>query len=225
MRTILAFTGVKFSGKTTAFNIIKDKYPYVQEIQLAKKLKDECAKVFKIDRPLFDDPKLKEVSLETPIYLTKENVTQIIQAYGVQPDYDLHVRQHVGMVLESPRRVAQYIGTEVLRTVSEDIHCIGATMDMKPSGLYVVTDMRFPNEYNFFKKNYNSEFFPFHIQNNQAELGGAGDMHPSERQVLETAKNCKKISNNASLSDLQETVLTEVEEVFKSIGFGTKSYV
>jgi hypothetical protein len=212
MKKILAFTGVKFSGKTTAFNIIKEEIPGVIEIQLAKKLKDECAKVFKIDRPLFDDPNLKEVALDTPVYLDRENITEIIEAYGMKAEYDKHVRPHVGLVLESPRRVAQYIGTEVLRAVSSDIHCIGATMGLPENGVFVVTDMRFPNEYEYFKKNYSESFFPFYVQNNQAEHNGAKDMHPSERMVLETAKNCKPISNNDSMMEFRARVLAEVRK-------------
>lgn len=213
MKTIIALTGVKFSGKTTAFNIVKEQIPDVIEIQLAKKLKDECARVFNIDRPLFDDPARKELSLEMPVYLDAKNVSDLIRAYGVEPDYDTHVRPHVGMVLESPRRVAQYIGTEVLRTVSEDIHCIGATMNLPENGTFVVTDMRFPNEFAFFKANYGGVFYPFHVQNNQAELAGAKDMHPSERLVLETAKNCKPIPNNASIPEFRELVLKELQGV------------
>lgn len=213
MKKILAFTGVKFSGKTTAFNIIKEEVPNVIEIQLAKKLKDECAKAFKIDRPLFDDPKLKEVALETPIYLDVANISELIRAYGVEPDFDQHVRPHIGMVLESPRRVAQYIGTEVLRTVNSDIHCLGAVMNLPEDGVFVVTDMRFPNEYEFFKKNYSESFHPFYVQNNKAEFNGSQDMHPSERQVLETAKNCKKVPNNDSIADFKVRVLEEIRKV------------
>lgn len=213
MRTIIALTGVKFSGKTTAFNIVKELIPGTIEIQLAKKLKDECARVFKIERSLFDDPARKEQSLEMPIYLDAKSVSDLIRSYGIEPDYDTHVRQHVGMVLESPRRVAQYVGTEVLRTVGEDIHCIGATMNLPQDATFVVTDMRFPNEYAYFAKNYGEVFYPFHVQNNQAELAGAKDMHPSERLVLETAKNCKPIPNNSSIAAFKALIETELREV------------
>lgn len=215
MKQILAFTGVKFSGKTTAFNVIRDEVPGVIEIQLAKKLKDECARSFKIERDLFDDPKLKEVALEMPIYLDADNVSEVIRAYGIEPNYDLHVRPHIGMVLESPRRVAQYIGTEVLRNVSEDIHCIGATMNLPESGVFVVTDMRFPNEFNFFKTNYSENFYPFYVQNKQAEMNAMKDAHPSERQVLETAKSCKPVPNNGTMTEFRALVLNEIRGVLK----------
>lgn len=213
MKTILAFTGVKFSGKTTAFNTIKDLVPGVIEIQLAKKLKDECARHLKIDRELFDDPNRKEVPLETPVYLDVDNISAIIRSYGIEPDYDTHVRPHVGMVLETPRRAAQYVGTEVLRTVSEDIHCIGATLGLPEDGIFVLTDMRFPNEYQYFADRYGANFHPFFVQNNRAEYNGAADMHPSERQVLVTATKCEKIENNNSMTDFQQRVTARVNQI------------
>ena len=211
MKILIGLCGVKFSGKTTAFNIIKDLYPQVQEIQLAKKLKDECSRIFKVKRELFDDSQLKEVPLEMPIYLTAEAVTEMVEAFGIKVDYDTHVRKHVGMILESPRRIAQYAGTEILRACGEDIHCIGATMNLPHEGVFVITDMRFPNEFDFFTSQYADIFVPFHIQSNRAEAGGAQDMHPSERMVLETAKRCKKIDNNGSLADLKARLEKELE--------------
>lgn len=213
MLKVIALTGVKTSGKTTAFNIIKDHIPEVIEIQLAKKLKDECAKVLNIERVLFDDPARKEVNLENPVYLDATNIAAIIRGYGIEPDFDKHVRPHIGTVLETPRRIAQYVGTEVLRTVSEDIHCIGATLDLPKEGIFVLTDMRFPNEFDFFANKFGGQFHPYFIQSNRAEFAGAQDMHPSEKLVLVTAKKCHKIENNASIADLSRAVAVELAAI------------
>jgi hypothetical protein len=212
MRTIVALTGVKTSGKSTAFTFLKDAFPEIVEIQLAKKIKDECARIFGVERVLFDDPARKEVELDTPVYLSQEKVEAMIKAYGYEPDYDKHVRPHVGVVLESPRRVAQYIGTEVLRNVDTDIHCVGATMGLPDDGVFVVTDMRFLSEFDFFKRKFTFDFFPFYIQSDRAELS-ATDPHPSEVQVRDVAKMCKKIPNNGSREELKERIVGEVEEI------------
>lgn len=210
MRTIIALAGLKTSGKTTAFNIIGEIFEgKVIEIQLAKKLKDVCASVLNVERSLFDDPARKEVNLEDPVYLDGKAVTAMIEAYGITPDYDKHVRPHVGTVLESPRRIAQYVGTEILRNVSEDIHCIGATMNLPEDGTFVLTDMRFPNEFNFFNEKYGANFYPYYIQSNRAEFG-AKDMHPSEALVMVTAKNCKKIENNGTIQELKNVLIKEL---------------
>ncbi|PWU06084.1 MAG: hypothetical protein C5B47_08115 [Verrucomicrobia bacterium] len=210
MRTIIALTGLKTSGKSTAFGFIKEAYPEVVEIQLARKLKDESSRVFGIPRDAFDNPSLKEVPLEMPVFLDRARIEAMIRAFGFEPDYDKHVRPHVGVLLETPRRVAQFIGTEVLRNVDQDIHCRGAIMGIPDRGLFVITDMRFLSEFEFFSGT--SGFYPFYIQSDRAEMG-AIDMHPSEREVLKVAERCTRISNNGSLNDLKQRVLALVGEV------------
>ena len=217
MKTIIALTGVKTSGKSTAFNFVKEAYPEVREIQLAKRLKDACSDVLGIERDAFDNPAKKEVALETPVYLDQAKVESLIRYFGFEPDYDKHVRAHVGTVLETPRRAAQYVGTEILRAVDPDVHCKGSVLGLPEDGLFVVTDMRFLNEYDFFAKNYKFEFFPFYIQSDRAEFN-ATDMHPSERQVLEVAKLCKKLPNNGSMEDLKAMVLEEISSVMEPHG-------
>lgn len=221
MKTIIGLTGLKTSGKTTAFNAIKDVYPEIVEIQLAKKLKDVCAEFLGVDRVLFDDPARKEVKLEEPVYLEGPYIEAMIKSYGFVPDYDKHVRPHVGTVLESPRRIAQYVGTEVLRNVDDQIHCKGAVMDLPEEGLFVLTDMRFPNEYDFFANHYECNFYPYYIQSYRAEAAGAGDMHPSERMVLETAKNCTAISNNASQLEFEYKVADLTRNLLAKAGINT----
>lgn len=225
MRTIIGLTGVKTSGKTTSFDLLKEMLgDDVREIQLAKKLKDVSSKVFGIDREAFDDPARKEVLLETPIYLDRNNLIRAIKAFGLNPDYDKHVRDHVGTVLETPRRVAQYIGTDVLRAIKDDIHCVAATEDLPENGFFIVTDMRFLNEYEFFDKTYvnGKEFFPFFIQSNRAEAN-SNDMHPSERQVLETAKRCKRVENNGSIPELKENLSKALIPMFKALAAAQKA--
>ena len=213
MRTVIAFTGLKTSGKTTAFESVQGLYPEVTEITLAKKLKDVSSEVFEVPRDHFDDQAYKEVEFETPIYVESDHVYALIRAYGIEPDFDLHVRPHIGQVLESPRRVAQYVGTEILRNVDTDIHCIGATMDLPEEGLFVVTDMRFPSELEYFRDKFDCEFHPFYIQSHRAEANAGGDMHPSERQVLVTAESCTKLENNKTIRDFQDLVAESVQEV------------
>lgn len=204
---IFALTGVKGSGKTTASLMLKDLNPAFEEITLAKRLKDASASVFGVDRNSFDDPAVKEKELETPVYLDASNVKKIFDFYQITPDYDKHVRPHIGTVLHSPRRIAQYIGTEVLRNYNDDIHCMGATLGLKEDGIYVVTDMRFVSEYQYFEKKYTQSFYPYHVQNALAER--KVDNHPSEMQVFEVAKFCTKLPNNGTLEDLRKKV-TEI---------------
>lgn len=211
---IFAFTGVKGSGKTTSSEILKDLQPLVQEITLAKRLKDASSAVFGIERTMFDNPRVKEKDLPSPVYLDDKNLKQIFDFYKVTANYDKHIRPHIGTVLETPRRVAQFIGTEVLRNYEEDIHCIGATLDMTEDGIYVVTDMRFVSEFTYFQKNFGTSFYPYYIQNALAER--KVDNHPSEMQVFEVAKLCTKLTNNGTMEDLKKRITGLYNDVMDS---------
>lgn len=208
---IVAFTGVKGSGKTTATGFLTELNSQFKEITLAKRLKDASSIALGVDRNAFDDPAVKEKELDMPVQLDEKNVKQIFDVFQVKPDYDKHIRPHIGMVFHTPRRIAQYVGTEVLRGFDENIHCEGAVLDVTENGLYVVTDMRFTGEYEFFKNRYSNSFHPFYIQNFLAEK--KVDNHPSELQVFEVAKKCQKITNNGTLNDLREKITGLYQEL------------
>lgn len=217
-RTIIGLTGAKGGGKTTSFGIIQAEFPTVQEITLANRLKNASAEVLGILRSHFDDPAVKEKEMATPVTLNEENVTKIIEFFDYKADFELHVRPHMNKVLHTPRQVAQYVGTEILRNVDEQIHCKGAVLGLPEDGIFVVTDMRFWNEFNFFNDNPDVDFYPLYISNNHAEAKAAGDNHPSERYVLEIAKRCQRIDNNGSLAALQEQLLTFMNGVVQGRG-------
>lgn len=201
---IIAFTGVKGSGKSTASEFLKDLHPGLKEITLAKRLKDASSIALGVDRDSFDNPAIKEKEFETPIQLDEKNVAKIFEVFKVTPDYDAHIRPHIGKMLFSPRRVAQYVGTEILRSYNPDIHCEGAVLDIEADGVYVVTDMRFMGEYEFFSKRFSDSFYPYYISNMLAER--KVDNHPSELQVFEVAKHCTKVTNNGTLEDFRGTM-------------------
>lgn len=208
---IMAFTGVKGSGKSTASSFLTEVNSDLREITLAKRLKDASSIALKIDRNSFDDPAVKEKELDTPVYLDDKKVKQIFDIFKLSPDFDTYIRPHIGVILHSPRRAAQYVGTEILRAYDEDIHCKGAVLDIEAGRSYVVTDLRFPGEYQFFKNRFGENFHPYYVQNIQAEK--KIDNHPSERQVFEVAKLCPKLENNGTLEDFR----IKVQNIYRSL--------
>jgi hypothetical protein len=211
---VIAFTGVKGAGKTTASNFLKEAIPELREVILADALKNASAMVFKIARNSFDDPKTKEKEFIMPIYLDERAVSSIFRCFNIEPNYDLHVRPHIGTVLHSPRRVAQYVGTEILRNYDSDIHCKTADLNIGSDGTFVITDMRFPSEYDYFHGKYGQNFYPYYINNFMAE--SYVDNHPSEKGVLEVAKHCLKIDNNGTLEDFRTKILKLSEDLMKN---------
>lgn len=219
MRKILGFAGPKSSGKTTAYDIVRENFPEVQEITLALHMKKVCAKVFNFDEVLCHDPKLKEVLLADPISLEKSHIENIFEKFNITKDqftYDDHIRPHVGKLLETPRQVLQYIGTEVLRPIDDLIHVKFATSNLPDNGILVVTDMRFENEFNYFKDNFEGEFYPYHINCTRAELAAEGDTHPSETDRHKFKHLCKSLDNNRSIHAFRTLVKEEVRSLYES---------
>lgn len=219
MRTFLALTGVKEAGKTTTFEMIKELVPTSIEVTLAKKLKDVCAEVFGVPRSYFDDQRFKEKELDELVHLNADNVQQVYQAYaavfsamGAKVDYDLHVRPHIGKVLESPRRVAQYVGTEVLRAVLPSVHCDAVSVGLPETGTFVLTDMRFPDEFDYFNTRMGQDFHGLYVQNHKAEAKLGPNSHPSEKYVLEIGKRCYKLDNNGTFEELKAQIFKYLSE-------------
>lgn len=205
MNTVIGLIGAKAAGKTTAFNTIQATWP-VQEITLAAKLKDVCAEVFNIPRNAFDSHSLKEKELQDLVFLEPSSLEQIFKLYDLKVNFDKHIRSHIGQVLHSPRQIAQYIGTEVLRAAEADIHCTSAVKDITKD-IGVVTDMRFPNEFEFFTKNY-PRFFPVYIQNLGAEIEAGKDAHASEAHLKTLAKQAVvTIQNNGGRAQFEQAVV------------------
>lgn len=218
MDIVIGLIGAKGAGKTTAYEVIQAELD-VQEITLAAKLKDVSAEVTGIDRNWFDSHRFKEVDLNDPVFLTAPLLEKIWQLYGVGTKapgfFDKFVRPHVGQLLHTPRQIAQYVGTEVLRAYEPDIHCLEAAKAITKT-IGVVTDMRFPNEYDFFRKNY-PRFHTLYIQNNGAEIHAGKDTHASEAYLKDLARKADvTVINDSSIKAFQEKVRKYIKEHFNA---------
>jgi GTPase SAR1 family protein len=220
MDLVIGLIGAKKAGKTTAFTTIQSYLgENITEITLAGKLKDTCASVFEIPRSWFDDQNFKERELDTPIFLTANKIKDLFKAYQLTPDYDQFIRPHVGTLINTPRFLAQYVGTEVLRNYQSDIHCQWALKDKDPKiKIGVVTDIRFPNEYEYFSK----QGIPFHllyIQNSAAEIAASADTHVSEKHLKDLALLANKtLHNNDTLRTFETLCRTHLSEILQTLG-------
>lgn len=215
---VIGLIGAKGSGKSTFAAIAKKRFPFVQEGALANKLKDVCSAFLGIPRLDFDDPNLKEQYLGKylgrPAELNSHNVASIMNEFGIIPTTE-SVNPHVyTATFFTPRQVAQYIGTEVLRSIDPDIHCKGLMQDQPKDGVLIVTDIRFPNELEFFMNKFGSSFFPIYIANAHAEAAAAKDAHESEAHVQTLAKSCRHIDNEESLDVLEMKVVNLLSGIF-----------
>lgn len=221
MRTIIGLAGVKTSGKSTVANMIKEFVPNAKEAALADKLKDTCSEVFDISREYFDRQELKEVPFKDGAKkLTNGAIGAILESFGVymsRREID-SIYNVVNMKLPTPRKIAQIIGTEVLRAAGdEDIHC--KNVKLNENGVTIISDLRFPNEFKYFNEKSNVKFIPLYIQRDEAEQYVTEDSHPSEKCVFEFNDKCIKIDNNGNLRDTERQIKNIIDrEIY---GYGT----
>lgn len=221
MRIILLISGAKGAGKSTVTTMIQDLYPGAVELALANKLKKVCSDVFKVPMENFIAPNLKEVPFENPIPLNIFNVKSIYQEFQLEDKCE-NMKKHTSTMFTTPRKLLQYVGSELLRGKSPDIHCEFAAKNIDSAGVYIVSDIRFLNELNYFKNKYKWDCYPLYVQRASAEAEADKDKHISEAGRLELIKVSRTINNNGTLSDLSLRVESTFEDIIKSlIDFGT----
>jgi len=151
----IALCGQKGAGKDTFASVATKLYPNAVRMGLADKLKDVCSEVFKLDRSSFDDPARKERYIDSgydyPVCIERQTAARIYDAYGIPPTEKL-IAPHLHNFLYTPRQIAQYVGSEMLRSVDPDIHCKALAGNMPKEGIIIITDVRFFNEMRFFRK-------------------------------------------------------------------------
>lgn len=205
---VIGLTGFAKSGKSTAAQILKDLGGY--EVAFAKHLKDVCAIVLNIPRSHFDDQAFKEVEFQVPAYLTPNNIGAILDYFEVpkryQPD---SILKHSGKYLKSPRVVAQYVGTEVLRAVDSDIH-INMAFRLSPTDapFLICSDMRFENEL-LSVQNHNG--LAIGISRAAATPKDLSNLHGSEAEIPDLIQRADVVFHNeTTIEEFQKAVRTKV---------------
>jgi hypothetical protein len=221
---IVSFTGPRGCGKDTAANILKKEGIADGNISFAGPLKKICVETFKLHHNYFNDPNLKERPLTNPITLTPRIFRSIISLMMDYLDIDefyynpnaASIAGLDGRVLKTPREILQVIGTDWIRDrIHPDWHLRAAFSNkalsqLKPNGLYCVTDARFPNEYQFLAERFGEDFQGFYIERPEAEELLAQSSHSSELQVLEVKKMISPeniLVNDGSIEDFKKKLL------------------
>lgn len=229
---IIGFVGPKGSGKDTAADLLDKAGRSKGKISFAGPLKEICAKIYNIPIQTLNDPVLKEkkfVDMKNfgkPIILTSRSLKDIkkelqsrlkeyspedsIMKYNVDK---VAINGIEGQSMESPRQLMQVVGTDFIRErVYGKWHMEAAFADenlakLTKSGLYCVTDVRFPNELEFLQNKFGSSFECYYVERPEAEKILAAATHASEtgvkliREMLPTANIIK---NDGSLDDLKK---------------------
>lgn len=204
---VIGIVAPKEAGKTTVTNMIAE-FVDIRESAFADKLKNTCSKVFGIERVHFDSQDLKEQPLEKETRLTPEAITDIFTEYGVTSEKmgDLSVSSKIiNMKFDTPRHIAQIIGTELLRnSLSPTVHIDNVIIDKDK--VTVISDTRFENEYEVMAQRQDIDYHPVYIYRNKAEEVAKTSTHASETDFFKFKDKCYVIDNNGSLRDLETNV-------------------
>lgn len=201
---VIGLTGFAKSGKSTAATILKELGGY--EIAFAKHLKDVCAVVFGVSRDYFDDQDFKEVKLSFDRVICGDDIEKILNYFEVSARFIPESKlKHQGVVMSTPRYIAQYIGTEVLRSIDSDIH-INMAFKLAPKDVkfFICSDMRFANEADAVEAR---DGLTIGISRKAATPANIEKLHASEREIPTLIERAKlKINNESTIFDFQSAV-------------------
>lgn len=221
---IIGFVAPKSGGKDTAAGILIKAKKANGKISFAGPLKDICSKVFKIPLQVLNDPVLKEKPFATPIVLTKRHLRDIknecVRLLDPEQDgvvlYNPNKMSIIGLegrVMNSPRELMQFVGTDVIRNrMFGKWHLLAAfgktnLSQYDQNGIYCVTDIRFMNEYEFLKEKFGDEFSCYYVERPEAEEKLKTATHASEleTQTIRAALDESSIlKNDGDMDDLKE---------------------
>ena len=204
MSKYIGFIGSKGAGKSTAFFLLEKQHADVEEIMIAQRLKSVCSKVLCYPEVHFTSPTLKETPFPRPYLLTEWDLEFIQNSFDIP--YCVHkktVREHLGKTLHSPRHAAQYIGTEIIRSLDPQAHLRCSIRNITPDRIHIVTDIRFENEADYFKE-MDKDFTLCYIKNDAAEALASKDFHSSEASLNRLKERADiVIDNNSTISELE----------------------
>lgn len=158
LMTIIAVSGKKRVGKDTFGDVLTTKYGFTK-IALADPLRNLCARVFYLDPSMFIDDDKKDASMKriTLDFHDIDAIRSIVEnewGYEVSEEAREEMEQYHGVDFDTPRDILRFVGTKLLRNcVSDNIWIELAAAKIKETGgKVVITDCRFENEREFFRK-------------------------------------------------------------------------
>lgn len=157
--TIVCFAGSKGAGKDEAASVLVKRYDFTR-VALADPLRELCSKVFRIPYEQFSDNDKKDSELDYKVTLDYSHIDKIRDIienewdFVVTPVAREEMEEYYGEEFTTPRQILQTIGTQLIRNnVRDDIWIVLAFSKMRTIGSkIVITDCRFKNERDAFKK-------------------------------------------------------------------------
>ena len=215
---VIGLMGGKSSGKDTLADAHIEEFGATGKIALAEYLKNLCAEAFRLPTELFFTEK-KDEKFKRPVVLEAKHIRFIIRKTRDDLSYKsvpldkfnpdkIAIQKHLSRVFESPRKMLQYIGTDLIQSYCKEFHAqITYNKFVNKPGIWFITDLRFAHEYRLAQEKF-PLFYPILIERKDADK----DSHISELE-FKTLKPFAIIKNNSTV----EKYIAKSLEVFKEI--------
>ena len=213
---VIALCGSKGSGKSTAASIFTEVYPHpIQILAIAEKLKITSSRIFTLDPNYFENQELKERELDTYRILTRDKVEEFYTSFGISPQTlsETQIRRHMGRIFDTPRKILQYVGSELLTSVDKTVHIKNLCQLKSPDKLTVISDLRFKHELQYLRDLFGNKFVPLYIQNTSAEYIAKKDAHLSEQELFSFTHECLRVDNNGSMGEFINRIRDIAQQV------------
>lgn len=203
MRTIIGIAGKKRAGKNTAAEVFTQLHGF-KELSFAHPLKKACATTFDISYEHFHDQDKKEREFSTPVVINEEHISRLVRYLkrylpGITEKQIENIRSvALGKAFSTPRKIVQFIGTEVVRQqIDSEFWCLALAEEMKAYDKVVIPDVRFPEERECIRAHRGEILL---IDRDFVEE--STDTHISEGSLGHPAVYSKVFSNNSSIDEL-----------------------
>ena len=155
MAVVVGLHGPAGSGKDTIGDYLVEKCGWTGKLSFAENLKEMCKAIFFLTDYDVRDQEGKQAMFSKPKVFTNRNLGSVMfwmtktHPHTFIPRASMDkVKSLVGTELRNPREILQFIGTDICRELINTYHVDIVVQKIKdsPDGMFVITDVRFPNE-------------------------------------------------------------------------------
>jgi hypothetical protein len=155
MGIVLGLHGEALSGKDSVGDILVKEFGWDGKLAFAHNLKEMCKAIFYLTDYEVGDQEGKKKAFATPKTFTERNLGSVMywmslthRNHRIDPENHAKVKSLVGTPLETPRRILQFVGTDICRTLVTSYHVdiVTKVIQDNPDKNFVITDVRFPDE-------------------------------------------------------------------------------
>lgn len=210
MKKILLMGGKINSGKNFCYETIKEFHPNTARAYFAKDLKDTCKDVFKRY-----SNHINSVIEDTCLFLSSINDDKNEHAINMLQDLIINDHNWYEDKTDSTRIILQTVGTDIVKNKIDPKYWAKQTakhIQSMDKDLVVITDFRYPEEYESLKEILGTEdykFFPVNIIRNVDKESNGINEHASENSLASFDEWFKVIDNNGTI-DETKTIIKEL---------------